>query len=137
VSTVLCFAASHWPAAIRHAVLLAGGAFVLVEVCLLGLQKIPFTCSYLPGKSQVHIAVLATAYISWVVGPNLRSALGLLENMAAFGAAVLGMAFLWGGARWANASAAKSEQAQIRFEEEDQPAVQSLELTFDGRKATG
>jgi hypothetical protein len=135
VSTALCFAAFPWPVAIRHAVLLAGAAFVLVEVCLLGPQKIPFTCSYLPGKSQVHIAVLATAYMSWVIGPNLRSVLGLVENLAAFGAAVLSMTFLWGGARWANVSAAKSGQAQIRFEEEEQPAVQPLKLTFDGPPA--
>jgi hypothetical protein len=132
VSTALCFAAFPWPAAVRHAALLAATAFVLGEVCLLGLQKIPFTCSYLPGKSQVHIAVLGTAYMSWVIGPNLRSARGLVENPAAFAAAMLGMALLWGGARWANASAAKSEQAQIRFEEEGQPALQGLGLTFDG-----
>jgi hypothetical protein len=137
VSTALCFAAFPWPVAIRHAVLLAGAAFVLVEVCLLGPQKIPFTCSYLPGKSQVHIAVLATAYMSWVIGPNLRSVLGLVENLAAFGAAILSMAFLWGGARWANVSSAKSGQAQIRFEEEEQPAVQPLKLTFDGPPAMG
>ncbi len=130
MSTALCFAVFPWPAAVRHAVLLATAAFVLVEVCLLGLQKIPFTCSYLPGKSQVHLAVLAAMYLSWVLGPNLRSVRGLVESLSGFAAAMLGLALLWGVARWTNASAAKSERAQIRFEEEAEPAVQGLGLTF-------
>jgi hypothetical protein len=29
---------------------------MLVEVCLYTLRKIPFTCSYLPGKAGIHIA---------------------------------------------------------------------------------
>jgi hypothetical protein len=81
------------------------------------------------------MAVLGTAYLSWVLGPNLRSLLGVVENPAAFAATLLGMALLWGTARRANASAAKHEQAEIRFEEEEPPAVQGLGLTFDGPAA--
>jgi hypothetical protein len=52
-----------WGPALGHvtAVILLG--LILVEPCLRGPQKIPFTCSYLPGKSRVHLA----AYVGVVI----------------------------------------------------------------------
>jgi hypothetical protein len=38
-----------------HAVLLGLFGAVTAEVALLGPVKIPFTCSYLPGKSNIHV----------------------------------------------------------------------------------
>ncbi|GGA74404.1 hypothetical protein GCM10011507_27280 [Edaphobacter acidisoli] len=48
-----------WQPALGHlAVMLLLGAF-LVEVCLYTFPKIPFTCSYLPGKANIH-------FVFWV-----------------------------------------------------------------------
>src|SRR5262249_7529233 len=46
-----------WPLrpASGHLALLALLGLALTELCLLGAQKIPFTCSYLPGKSNFHL----------------------------------------------------------------------------------
>ncbi len=47
-----------WPPLIaaRHLLVLGLFGSCLVEVALLGFQKVPFTCSFLPGKANVHIA---------------------------------------------------------------------------------
>jgi hypothetical protein len=34
-----------------------------VELCLFGFQKIPFTCSYLPGKGNLHFVFWATLVV--------------------------------------------------------------------------
>lgn len=48
-----------WPSGPATAYLAALGLFglILVELSLRGARKIPFTCSYLPGKSRLHIAL--------------------------------------------------------------------------------
>jgi hypothetical protein len=39
-----------------HLVVLLLLGTLLVELCLLSFPKVPFTCSYLPGKANIHIA---------------------------------------------------------------------------------
>ena len=41
-----------------HLVVLGLLGMILADICLLGFRKIPFTCSYLPGKSRVHMVFL-------------------------------------------------------------------------------
>ena len=49
-------AASPWRPALGHFCVMFWLGILLVEVCLYTLRKIPFTCSYLPGKAGIHIA---------------------------------------------------------------------------------
>jgi hypothetical protein len=49
-------AASPWRPALGHFGVMFWLGILLVEVCLYSLRKIPFTCSYLPGKAGIHIA---------------------------------------------------------------------------------
>jgi hypothetical protein len=49
-------AASPWRPALGHFCVMLWLGILLVEVCLYTLRKIPFTCSYLPGKAGIHIA---------------------------------------------------------------------------------
>ena len=44
-----------WRPAIEHLLLLGLLGSVLTDLSLRGFRKIPFTCSYLPGKSKVHL----------------------------------------------------------------------------------
>ncbi len=44
-----------WRAAMEHLLILALLGSILVDLSLRGFRKIPFTCSYLPGKSKVHM----------------------------------------------------------------------------------
>ncbi|WP_321471907.1 hypothetical protein [uncultured Paludibaculum sp.] len=52
-----CIFLSVWPwrQALFHGAVLGLLSLLLVEVGLRGRQKLPFTCSWLPGRSQVHI----------------------------------------------------------------------------------
>ena len=52
-----------------HLLVLALFGSVLVELCLLGFYKVPFTCSYLPGKLNVHVVFwgMLVVYMTVVV----------------------------------------------------------------------
>jgi hypothetical protein len=47
-----------WRLAAAHLAALAFFGIILAEFSFDGAQKIPFTCSYLPGKSRIHLSVL-------------------------------------------------------------------------------
>src|SRR5262249_38179405 len=59
VTAAVCLAL--WPSweNAGHLAALALFAVILTDVCLLRFRKIPFTCSWLPGKSRIHMAFLA------------------------------------------------------------------------------
>jgi len=49
-----------WVAVAKHLLLFGLFGGLLVELLLIGFRKIPYTCSYLPGKSKIHVMVLAS-----------------------------------------------------------------------------
>ena len=52
-----------------HLAVLALLGWILVELCLIGFYKVPFTCSYLPGKANIQLQFwgLLIALIAFVV----------------------------------------------------------------------
>jgi len=44
-----------WRPAVEHLLVLALAGSILADLSLRNFRKIPFTCSYLPGKSKVHL----------------------------------------------------------------------------------
>jgi hypothetical protein len=48
--------ASPWRPALGHFCVMFWLGILLVEICLYTFSKIPFTCSYLPGKAGIHFA---------------------------------------------------------------------------------
>jgi hypothetical protein len=42
-----------------HLLILALFGWILVDLCLIGFYKVPFTCSYLPGKSNIQLVFWA------------------------------------------------------------------------------
>jgi hypothetical protein len=44
-----------WPRALGHVAFLAAFGLLVVELALTGFAKVPFTCSYLPGKANLKI----------------------------------------------------------------------------------
>jgi CubicO group peptidase (beta-lactamase class C family) len=122
------FAFRHWPmeAALSHLMVLVLLASVLSDICLYTLHKIPFTCSYLPGKSRINMAFLGGAGLLWTISFSVRYELLALQDFASM-APMLGALLLAAVAvRWLAQSNAKG--AEIRFEEEESPAVQVLGL---------
>lgn len=61
-------AAYPWPQVLGHLVTMLFLGVLLVELCLYTFQKIPFTCSYLPGKANIHFAFWACLmfFIRWL-----------------------------------------------------------------------
>ncbi len=55
-----------------------------------------------------------------------------LEDPARFVPALVGLAFVWACVRWRTAAHARSEEAEVQFEEVAAPAVQVLGLSRDG-----
>jgi len=50
-----------WNAVLEHLVVLALLASIMTDLCLMNVSKIPFACSYLPGKSNVQYVFWAFA----------------------------------------------------------------------------
>jgi hypothetical protein len=121
-----------WRPAAGHLVVLGLWGMILAYLSLHGFQKIPFTCSYLPGKSIFHMAFLAALgllyLILWGVGFELRA----LDNPVSYTKmlVILGIAVVV--ARWRTVALATSEEAIVQFEEVPPAEVFVLGLYRDG-----
>ncbi|HYP06589.1 MAG TPA: hypothetical protein VER03_10210 [Bryobacteraceae bacterium] len=128
VSTIAFAYVWPWPPVIGHAVVLLLLSLILVELCLHGFHKLPFTCSYLPGKSNIQIAfglsVMGLMAVTHSVATIERRA---LQDPARFAVmfAVLGLALAV--ARWRVTPA-----AQVQFDDEPPAALCGLNLSKDG-----
>jgi hypothetical protein len=131
LSTVL-----PWRAAAAHLVLLAMLGVMLTDLCMGGFRKIPFTCSYQPGKGNLQFAlwgalallpltVLGARY-EWILLQSARGqlmfALVLLPPMVAL--------------RWWTALRLRSA-GELLFEDLEEPAIVSLELVVDAAVQAG
>ncbi len=124
-----------WPGrmALLHLGILALLAVVLAEASMLTFRKIPFTCSYLPGKANVYLTfwtysmlgvpVLdACTRVEWRALHSIRSS---MEIMVA-------LAVIAGALKWWSSHFSKS-QVELRFEETPEPAIFALDLHRDGQ----
>jgi hypothetical protein len=104
--------------------LLAG---ILAEACLHGIQKIPFTCSYLPGKTNFHMTFWwCVAGIVALIERGTELELRAIANPGACLAVLAAMGTLAALARRRTSSFASSEEGHLQFEDAPEPAVQTL-----------
>jgi len=117
---------------VAHLAVLGLLGIILADVCLWGFRKIPFTCSYLPGKLQVHMIVVAAVILILLVAQSVVWEQEALQKPGMMGAmvALLGVAAI--GIRWRIAALARSDEEGLQFEEEGTPAVLELGLYRDG-----
>jgi hypothetical protein len=119
-----------WRSAVGHLIVLALVGMLLVELSLQrGVQKIPFTCAYLPGKSSIH----ATLWIGLMVLVPLTIKasdieLSALQDVASYATMVTVLAAAWAVARWRTTRLAKAEDVAPQFEEELPSAVVELNV---------
>jgi len=131
-SAALLFSIWPWRAVLQHLVVLGLWGTILAYLCLHGFQKIPFTCSYLPGKSPLTFVFLGVAaFLNLLIGgANLeRRALDSPATYAAM-VAVLAIAAICAG--WRTMARAKSEESEVQFEESLTPTILVLGLNRDG-----
>jgi hypothetical protein len=121
-----------WRPALGHLIVLGMCGAILAYVCLHGFQKIPFTCSYLPGKSHVHMAFLGALGFLMLALRGIALERRALQNPATYARMVVVLGMLAVVARWRTVVLAKSEEAIAQFEEVAPPAILSLGLNRDG-----
>lgn len=122
-------AAYPWPQVLGHLITMLFLGMLLVELCLYSFQKIPFTCSYLPGKANIHFAFWACLmfFIRWLKdGANLESQ--MLNHPLSFILMIFFLAVVTVGIQWL-AKARMSSGEELLFEEENPAEIISLKLT--------
>lgn len=127
-----------WPLrpVLLHGVVLVLWGWMLLEFCLKGFHKIPFTCSYLPGKANVHVLAGAGALVlvcitDIFVDVEKRA----LEQPAAYVKLLVFLAGVVFFARWRAARHNAVYGGGLQFDELPPREVQPLELHRDGRMA--
>ena len=119
-----------WPLrlAAEHLLALAMFGGCLVEFSLLGFQKVPFTCSYLPGKTNVHIVFWASVLLAIPFAyeiANLEQR--LLLSLSGYIALLLLLSVAWAAARRRTKSQVAAA-TQLKFEDVSDPEIFGLKL---------
>jgi hypothetical protein len=124
-----CLLVYPWRPAVGHFTAMLGLGIFLVEVCLYTFPKIPFTCSYLPGKAQIHLVfwgglmffLRLLSKTAEFEGRLLNRPFGRLMMILALASAALGMRYL------SELRAASTEN--LLFEEEYSAGITTLKLS--------
>jgi predicted permease len=124
-----------WPPiqALEHVAVLILTGVLLVEVSLYRFRKIPFTCSYLPGRSSLNVRLgVYAALLLFAADRGAAVEYWALQNGFAFLAPLA--ALLW-AAVWAHrrtAEFANARENRIQFEEAADAEIFALDLRQDG-----
>ena len=118
--------------ALSHLVVLGLFGSAMAWLSLHGFQKIPFTCSWLPGKSFFHMAFLAAMGFLLLLTKASVFEGRALGDARLFTQLIAVLALFVFGARWATVAAARSTDTIVQFEDVEPPAIQTLGLHRDG-----
>jgi hypothetical protein len=131
-SAALCLRLWPWRQAAGHLAILGLIGILLTDISLHGFRKIPFACSYLPGKSQVNMVFLGAVLLLWGVMLSVKFERQALQESrsTAWMIAMFGLAAC--AVRFGTAALARLDVDDLRFEEVSAPAVLELGLHRDG-----
>jgi hypothetical protein len=132
LSASLLFSMWPWQLAADHLVVLGLLGAIVAYVCLAAFRKIPFTCSYLPGKSYLHMAFLTAMFLMLFIIRGVVFESVALQNSTLYAIMVTVLAIAAVAARWWAVSRANEEDAVVQFEEVQAPILQTLGLNRDG-----
>jgi hypothetical protein len=136
-TAVVCLQLWPWRAAAAHLAVLGLLGVALTDLALYGFHKIPFACSYLPGKSPVHMLFLAACGLTWLAHLGVTFEQHALQEPRTMTVLLVVLAVVAVGVRWGTAAMARSEPAALQFEEAPPPAVMGLGLHRDGVMIVG
>ncbi len=116
-----------WGYVAEHLVVLAVVGWILVEVCMMGVSKIPFACSYLPGKTNLQYLFWGFAVVFLVVAMSLANLeVRVLGDPVKF-AAMLGILVVMGAGLWA-VNRQRARSAVLYYEELEPEVITTLGL---------
>lgn len=118
ISGILLLGVWPWTAVAEHLLILGLLGIILVNISLTGFQKVPFTCSYLPGKSKIHMTfwfflAVPLAGIYWYAVQEQRAMAHPLE----YWAQISGLAGFAAATRWLATASAKRAGQTVQYEE--------------------
>jgi hypothetical protein len=130
ISAALLCSLWPWRPVAVHLAVLALLGIVLAEFSFDGIQRLPFTCSYLPGRSNLHLTFWLWIILLFVgvVGAAVNE-LKAFESPAASAAVLFGLGTVALFAILRNNWLASPSRAELRFEEEPPDQLQSLNLS--------
>lgn len=100
------------------------------EICLAGPLKIPFTCSWLPGKSSLHITLwISLILVVVIVSKGADLELHALQDPAGFYRMIEILALAASFAWLRTAFVSKVDDAPVEFEEVPPWHIVTLDLT--------
>jgi len=126
---------SIWPWRMALAHLLAFGLMgaLLVELCLYRFRKIPFTCSWLPGKANILFASGGFSFLLLLVlTRGAAFELKALHDPARYTAMIVILFAAAAIARWCAGRPGPVDESVVQFEEKETPLLQGLGLFRDG-----
>jgi hypothetical protein len=118
-----------WKAAAEHWLALGLVGAIAAEICVYRLQRIPFTCSYMPGKTNIHLTLLFSVLV--LVGLLQLCATyerAAMDSNAAFLLLLAGLMATLLVLRWRSRSGLDSGNSGIEYEDEGEPEIQGLGL---------
>ena len=122
-------AAYPWRQVLGHLVTMLLLGLLLIELCLYTFQKIPFACSYLPGKANIHFAFWAFLlfFIRWLKdGATFEGR--MLNDLLSGMLMILFLAIAAAGVRWLT-EVGGSSAGELLFEEENAAEIIALKLS--------
>jgi hypothetical protein len=128
VSAVVFLRIWPWPQAAGHLAILGLWGMLLAYLSLYGFYKIPFTCSYMPGKTNLHMAFVATWAIFLLIDKGVAVEQPALTDPAAYAKLLTTLAVAVLLVRWQTTRESAVAEA-LRFEETLDPAIQTLGLS--------
>jgi CubicO group peptidase (beta-lactamase class C family) len=119
-----------WRSAAGHLIVLALFGMLLVELSLRhGAQKIPFTCAYLPGRSNLHVTLwIGLMVLVPLTAKGAALELEALQDGASYAAMLALLGVAWAGARLRTAWLARAEDLPPQFEEEPPGDIVTLNV---------
>lgn len=133
VSAIVLLSVAPWRIAAGHLIALGLLGTILADLSLGGFQKIPFTCSYLPGKSPAHRAFLTVWSTLLFMATAVEYEVNSLRSPARYALMIGILCAIAAGVRWWSVTRVSLPDAGLLFEEAEAPAIFALDLHRDGR----
>jgi hypothetical protein len=132
ISAAFFLSAWPWRPAALHLGLLALWGALVAWTCVGGFRKIPFTCTWLPGRSYFHMAFLGALGLLFLLGKAAAFELKALDSPADYARAAAVLAVAAVAARLRAEWLVSAEGAIVQYKQTEPPAIQGLGLHRDG-----